>query len=94
MLIEIIFSVLFGLGLHQAKRVTDRFPRGWRELTNYTVGVMGLLALFPLWYRRLAGEHNQKRGFVALALSALGMGCGVAGGWAVDTFKSKDGRDG
>jgi hypothetical protein len=90
MMAEIILSILFGFGLHQTKRVTDHFPRGWRELTNSTIGVMGLLAMFPFWYRRIGGEHNQKRGFAALALSALGVGCGVAGGWAVDTFKRMD----
>lgn len=91
MLFEIILSILFGFGLHQTKRLTDRFPRGWRELTNSTIGSMGILTIFPLWYKGVSGEHSQRRAWVALALSFLGLGCGVAGGWAVDTFRPKEG---
>lgn len=89
MLIEFLFSAICGFGLHQARRITDRFPTGWRELTNYVVGVVGLLTLFPLWYRRLHGENGERRSWAAFALASLGLGFGVASGWAVDTVTKR-----
>lgn len=85
MIFDLIISAIFGLAAHQTRRITEVMPHGWQNLSEHAIGVLGLLVLWPHWYSRLTGfEHGKKRGWVSLALSALGFGIGVAAGWVAD----------
>lgn len=89
MMIEIILSSLAGLFLHQTRRATARLPRGWRDLTNYAVGVAGTFPLFVFWNYRLR-ELNGRRAYISYLLSFLSVGAGVAAGWMIDTFAENE----
>ena len=87
-MIELLIASLSGLILHQSTRYTDRMPDGWRELSNYAIGVSGSLPIIGLFWWRLAEIKTPwKRAFVSYLLGFLGVGAGVAGGWLIDTIR-------
>lgn len=86
-LIDLILSALLGAILHQSRHYTERLPVGWREMTNYSIGVIGTSPAFALWHRQLKDVSNPfSRAFLAYVLSFVGVGSGVAAGWMIDTF--------
>lgn len=90
--LDLILSAVLGLALHQTRRYTEPLPHGWRDLTNYAVGVVGTGPAFLLWWLRLKDVSNpHNRAFLAFVLSFVGVGSGVAVAWMLDTFK-EDGK--
>jgi len=86
-MLDIIFLPLFGLLLHQTKRISDHAPRGWTYIVNYCIGVVGILAVFPHAVRKFGASVDEaRRAVIALAIVAMGIGSGVLGGWIVDTL--------
>lgn len=86
-LLDLIFSAIVGAILHQARRYTDHLPTGWREMTNYSIGVVGTGPVFLLWWARLKDAQNPlSRAMLAFVLAFVGVGSGVAAGWMYDTF--------
>lgn len=91
--LDLILSAVMGMLIHQTRRYTDPLPYGWRELTNYSVGVAGTGPVFILWWARLKDVGNPlNRAFLAFVLSFIGVGSGVAAGWMLDTFQHYDER--
>jgi len=77
--------------MHLARRKTNVMPHGWRELSNYSLGVAGSLPFVMLFWRGIGDDMRPaKRGFVAYLLGFLGVGAGVAIGWLADTFLSEE----
>jgi hypothetical protein len=90
MIIDLLLSALFGLGLHQAKRVTSQMPNGWENIADHSVGGVGLLLAWPYWYKRLAPVHDGFiRGWLSLAMALLSIGAGVVAGWVLDGERDK-----
>lgn len=85
---EAIISLVGGFLLHKTRRITERMPMGWSELTSYAVGIIGVLPLFVLFGKRLGKREH--RCFIAYLLSFLFAGVGVALGWLVDTMAEND----
>lgn len=87
---EIILTTLAGFLAHRGKRYTDRFPDGWRELANYSIGVAAVLPFVGLTWRGLRGVKGEaKRGALAYLLAFFSFGAGVAAGWVADTLKGE-----
>lgn len=90
MLIDLIVSAFLGYGLHQSRAYTAKLPDGWRELTNYSIGVAGTGPLFVFWWHKLKDVvHPFNRAFLAFLLAFIGVGAGVVAGWLIDTFKQE-----
>ena len=90
-MIELLISTLGGFLLHQFARYTDRMPTGWRELSNYAIGIAGSLPFIGLfWWRLDDVKDNRKRSFIAYLLGFLGIGSGVAIGWFMDTIRKQE----
>lgn len=86
-ILDLILSALIGYLLHLTQRYTDPLARGWRDLTNYAIGVVGTGPAFLLWWARLKDVGNpMNRAFLAFVLSFIGVGSGVGLGWMLDTF--------
>jgi hypothetical protein len=87
-ILDLILSSVLGFLLHQTRRYTDPLPHGWRELTNYAVGVVGTGPAFILWWARLRDVSNPlNRAFLAFLLSFTGVGSGVAAAWMLETLQ-------
>lgn len=87
MIKHFLIFVTFGLLMHQTKRITDHWPRGWSNNAEHAIGGVGMLLSWPHWYAALDDmPHGKKRGWVALALSFLSVGAGVILGWVADGF--------
>jgi hypothetical protein len=93
LIVELIVATAGGFLMHFARRKTNVMPHGWRELTNYSLGVAGSFPFVCLMWRGLGDEVKPaKRMFVAYLLGFLGVGAGVALGWVADTFKDEGRR--
>lgn len=91
LIVELFISTVGGFLMHLARRKTNKMPHGWRELTNYALGVAGSFPFVMLFWRGLGEDVKPaKRGFAAYLLGFLGVGGGVALGWLWDTFVHKD----
>ena len=87
-MIEFILSVILGVGLHQAERITRHMPGDWARLTDYSIGAVGSSPAFVMWLKRLQGVRNPFIWAVAsFMLSFLGVGCGVALARLWDTLR-------
>jgi hypothetical protein len=90
-ILDLILSAVMGGLLHQTRRYTNHLPYGWRELTNYTVGVAGTGPVFLLWWARLKDMTSlNNRAFLSYILSFIGVGSGVAIAWMIDTFQHEE----
>lgn len=86
MILDFFITALFGLGLHQSRRITSQMPQGWENIADHSIGGAGLLVAWPYWYARLSDVHSSLvRGWLSLAMSLLSVGAGVVLGWVVDT---------
>lgn len=91
LIVELLIAMAGGFVMHIARRKTNKMPHGWRELTNYAMGVAGSFPFVWIFWRGVGEEVKpSKRGFIAYLLGFLGVGAGVALGWLVDTFTGKD----
>ncbi len=87
LIVELIVATIGGFIMHLFRRQTNRMPHGWRELTNYSLGVASSFPFVWLFWRGLGEDVKPaKRGFVAYLLGFLGVGAGVALGWLADSF--------
>jgi len=87
LIVELIVATIGGFIMHYTRRQTNRMPHGWRELTNYSLGVASSFPFVWLFWRGLGDDVKPaKRGFVAYLLGFLGVGAGVALGWLADSF--------
>jgi hypothetical protein len=92
-ILDLLLSAALGGFLHQTRHYTDHLPHGWREMTNYSLGVIGTGPAYILWWLRLKDVNNPlNRAFLAFILAFIGVGSGVAAGWMLDTFQSDDER--
>lgn len=91
LILELFIATIGGFLMHAGRRHTNKMPHGWRELSNYSLGVAGSFPFVMLFWRGLGDEMKPaKRGFVAYLLGFLGVGAGAAMGWLADTFMAKD----
>lgn len=91
LIVELIVATIGGFILHLFRGHTNRMLHGWRELTNYAMGVAGSFPFVWLFWRGIGEDVKPgKRGFMAYLLGFLGVGAGVALGWVVDTFKEDE----
>ena len=89
MMIESLLATVGGFFMHQLRRITEKFPNGWEQLTSYVIGVLGVLPFFLLFVRRL--KKREYRCFISFVFAFLFAGAGVALGWLVDTMMDSDG---
>lgn len=86
-LFDFLLSMLAGLGLHQTASITHKMPEGFEQIFGTSIGVVGTAPVFGLWLRRLHGIKNPFTWAIsAFFLAFLGVGCGVAFGWLLDTI--------
>ena len=85
MIFDLLLSFLFGLGLHQTRRVTVEMPHGWQNIAEHSIGGVGIAATWAWWYLRLSKMPDGfLRGAVAMAFGLLSLGAGVVAGWVAD----------
>ena len=86
-LLDFALSALAGFGLHQTASITHKMPEGFEQIFGTTIGVVGTSPIFAMWLRRLSGIKNPFTWAIsAFFLAFLGVGCGVAFGWLIDTI--------
>lgn len=92
-MIELAISFCGGFVAHQFRRVTERMPSGWGQLTSYTFGGITALPFMAMLFDR-SGEPNPMRRFLAAyTMGFASFGSGVAAGWLVDSIKEVQGRE-
>jgi len=79
-----ILSIIFGVALHQTRRITSDMPNGWANIADHSIGGAGIIVAWPYWYKRLDIPNPFLRGWLALVMSFFGVGAGVVLGWVLD----------
>lgn len=89
-MIEFIISFGGGAICHQFRRVTERMPNGWGQLTSYAFGIISALPFVVLFFDRLQEPNQQRRFLAAYLMGFSSYGAGVAAGWLVDSIVNDD----
>jgi len=70
-----------GYALHQTSRVTKTLPDGWNTLTDYAIGVMGVLPFFDITLKLLGFTDEQiLKASMAYLATFVTFGVGVSWG--------------
>ena len=81
-MIKFILSFICGYILHMAvKPKTDKMSGGWPNLTEQTMGMIGVFPFFWMWWKALRNAKDLDRLLAAFFLAALGFGLGDAAGY-------------
>lgn len=80
-IIFFLSTILTGYSLHQTHRITATLADGWDAITNYTIGVMGVLPFF-CWLLKLLGFTNEQIARISTAYLSVFVIFGVGVSWA------------
>lgn len=82
-----------GYAAHLLRRYTDSLAHGWRDLSNYAIGIVGAFPFALLFYRSQPRDErdNSNRFIVAYIMAFVSFGAGVVFGWLLDTVASEKG---
>lgn len=89
-MISLLISSIIGFVAHRMfKPISDRFPSGWATISDYSMGGVLVIFMYPLHYLELKDmKHGFKRAFLALVMTFFGVGGGTVAGWLSDTNSS------
>jgi uncharacterized membrane-anchored protein YitT (DUF2179 family) len=87
-MIDILAGIALGLLAHQTERITRRMPDGWRPLTNYGIGYLGIYPFFCWLFKRTPQSATpDERARIAYILSGVFFGLGVGIAYVIDALR-------